>query len=127
MESDWSGAVNHGLLCVKGRFEPLFDGRKRVTTPMVRKNGQLQPATWDEALQAAADGLKGMNGSLGAVISSRVTNETAAAVCQDVRHRGEGRQHVTRLSFTVMQAGGRPGRARQRRSVRPVGGDLPKD
>ncbi len=26
----------------------------RLTTPMVRENGQLRPATWDEALERAA-------------------------------------------------------------------------
>ena len=31
----------------------------RLTTPMVRENGQLRPATWDEALERAADGFRG--------------------------------------------------------------------
>lgn len=30
---------------------------ERITTPMVRHNGELRAATWDEALSRAADGL----------------------------------------------------------------------
>ncbi len=37
-------------------------GRKgryvRLTEPLVRKNGALQPATWEEALERAADGFR---------------------------------------------------------------------
>jgi formate dehydrogenase major subunit len=78
VESDWNGEVNHGLLCVMGRFEPLYDSRERVTKPMVRKGGELVEATWNEALETVARHVKGLNGSIGAVVSSRVTNETAA-------------------------------------------------
>jgi predicted molibdopterin-dependent oxidoreductase YjgC len=31
----------------------------RLTTPMVRENGQLRPATWEEALERAAQGFRG--------------------------------------------------------------------
>ncbi len=79
VESDWNGEVNHGLLCVMGRFDPLYDRRQRVTKPMVRKGGELVEATWDEALEAVAQHVKGLNGAFGAVVSSRVTNETAAS------------------------------------------------
>ena len=32
--------------------------RPRLTTPMVRDDGQLRPATWDEALDRAATGFR---------------------------------------------------------------------
>ncbi len=32
--------------------------RPRLTTPLVRRDGELQPATWDEALDRVADGLR---------------------------------------------------------------------
>ena len=32
--------------------------RPRLTTPMVRENGQLRPTTWDQALDRAASGLR---------------------------------------------------------------------
>jgi formate dehydrogenase major subunit len=49
---------NHGELCVKGRFgyQQFLDG-SRVTTPMIRKSGQLIETSWEEALAAAKTGL----------------------------------------------------------------------
>lgn len=31
---------------------------ERLTQPLIRRNGQLEPATWDEALDAAAAGFR---------------------------------------------------------------------
>lgn len=33
-------------------------GYRRLTQPLVRENGALRPATWDEALDRAADGFR---------------------------------------------------------------------
>ena len=33
---DWDAPVNKGLLCKMGRFEPLYDSRKRLTEPLLR-------------------------------------------------------------------------------------------
>ena len=52
----------------------------RLTTPLVRDNGVLRPATWDEALDRAADGFRrniearGPD-SLGTFSCSKSTNE----------------------------------------------------
>jgi formate dehydrogenase major subunit len=52
----------------------------RLTTPMVRDNGVLRPASWDEALDRAAEGFKrniaahGPN-ALGTFSCSKSTNE----------------------------------------------------
>lgn len=75
-------APNDGNLCVKGRFAYQFiDHKDRLTTPLIRgEDGELHPASWDEALQAAATGLKkvaerhGVD-SLGFISSSRCTGE----------------------------------------------------
>jgi formate dehydrogenase (hydrogenase) len=32
--------------------------RTRLTTPLVRRDGELVPASWDEALDCAAEGLR---------------------------------------------------------------------
>ena len=74
IEGDWDAEVNAGLLCVVGRFEPLFDDRQRVIQPLVRRNGALEPATWDEALDLVAERLA--DGGLAALISARATTET---------------------------------------------------
>jgi formate dehydrogenase major subunit len=55
--------------------------KTRLTTPLVRVDGELRPATWEEALSAAADGLarvKTEHGgtALGVMSCSKATNET---------------------------------------------------
>ncbi len=79
IEGDWDAPVNDGLLCQIGRFTPMKETRERLLTPLVRKDGALKAATWDEALGAIADKLKplaGQNGAgIAAVTSPRLTAE----------------------------------------------------
>ena len=50
--------------------------RPRLTTPYVRRGGSLEPATWDEALDAAAAGLQAHRGEAYGMFScSKATNE----------------------------------------------------
>jgi predicted molibdopterin-dependent oxidoreductase YjgC len=73
--------VNGKWLCVKGRFGYDFiDHPDRLTTPLIRRNGRLEPATWDEAMGYVASRLteiKAADGpdSIGFMSSSRCTNE----------------------------------------------------
>ena len=73
---------NEGNLCVKGRFAFNFVHHPdRLTEPLVRgEDGELQPTTWEHALQVAADGLKGVMErhspqAVGVLASARLTNE----------------------------------------------------
>ncbi len=48
----------------------------RLTTPLVRKNGELVPVSWDEAIEVAAAGLAAHSGtSYGMFSCSKATNE----------------------------------------------------
>jgi len=74
--------TNDGNLCVKGRFAYDFVHHEdRLTTPLIRgTDGELHPASWEEALRVAAAGLRGVAerhgpDSLGFVSSSRCTME----------------------------------------------------
>ncbi len=54
--------------------------RPRLTTPMVRDGGALRPASWDEALDRAADGLRQVMAdagptAVGMFSCSKATNE----------------------------------------------------
>jgi formate dehydrogenase alpha subunit len=72
------GTVNRGSLCVKGRFgiSEFVHHRDRLTAPLVRKNGELVKASWDEALDLVARKLTGYPGNELAVIASpKCTNE----------------------------------------------------
>ena len=73
--------VDDGWLCDRGRFTYEFvNSPERITTPMVRRNGKLMPATWNEALEAVFRRMRQMREiyggeSLGGIISARSTNE----------------------------------------------------
>ena len=75
------GAPNWGSLCVKGRFANEFiHSPDRLTTPLIRKNGKLEEADWDEALDYIAEKLKEIKAkygpdAIGGLSSARVTNE----------------------------------------------------
>lgn len=75
------GPSNHGLLCVKGKFGFEFVNHKdRLKHPMIRKNGKLEEATWEEALTLAASKIKEVKETYGAdaiegFSSARTTNE----------------------------------------------------
>lgn len=50
---------NEGLLCLKGALMvPIIYAKERVTQPLIRKNGKLVPASWDEALDLTASKFK---------------------------------------------------------------------
>lgn len=74
--------TNDGNLCVKGRFAYDFiHHEERLTTPLIRgADGELHPASWEQALQAAAEGLRAVEARHGAdglafISSSRCTME----------------------------------------------------
>ncbi|MCZ2127377.1 MAG: molybdopterin-dependent oxidoreductase [Anaerolineales bacterium] len=77
IEGDWDGAVNGGVLCELGRYIPLTESRPRLTTPLARKNGSLEPVSWDEALTLAQSRLQ--SGSLAALASTRLSVEALTA------------------------------------------------
>jgi formate dehydrogenase alpha subunit len=68
---------NEGRLCVKGRFGFDFvNSPDRLTTPLIRRNGELEEATWDEALDLVAERFSASRGSaFAAIASAKLTNE----------------------------------------------------
>ena len=48
---DWDAPVNKGLLCKMGRFEPLYDNRRRLTKPLLRTEGKFEEISWEKAIQ----------------------------------------------------------------------------
>ena len=68
---------SEGMLCVKGRFGYSFAHHPdRLTTPLIKENGQFRPAGWDEALDLIADRLlRYRGGAFGTLCSAKATNE----------------------------------------------------
>ncbi|MGA2785944.1 MAG: molybdopterin-dependent oxidoreductase [Verrucomicrobiota bacterium] len=78
---DPNSPVNRGHLCVKGRYQTWAEPRERILTPLVRKNGALQKATWAEALDTIRKAAKAAKKSEKALlVLPRLTNETAKTV-----------------------------------------------
>jgi len=88
-----SDPINHGWLCDKGRFAyeatngqepdepslPLTSPRRRVASPLVRRDGALVEVTWDEAITAAVDAIRRATTTspdgVGAIGGAALTNE----------------------------------------------------
>ncbi len=75
------GPVNHGSLCVKGRFGYDFANHKdRLKEPLIRRGTYWEQVNWDEALDYAADRLAAIVArdgadAVGGLASARCTNE----------------------------------------------------
>ena len=72
---------NNGNMCVKGKFGMQFVGSdKRLTTPLIKRNGKFEEATWSEATDYVAKKLSeiiaehGPN-SIAGLSSAKCTNE----------------------------------------------------
>ncbi|HEB79544.1 MAG TPA: NADH-quinone oxidoreductase subunit G, partial [Rhodospirillales bacterium] len=76
--------VNEEWISDKTRF--AYDGlkRQRLDTPFVRRGGKLQPASWDEALAAAAAGFKGLKGRQIAAIAGDMADAESMTALKDL-------------------------------------------
>ena len=110
-----NGPANEGRLCVKGRFGfDYIHHDHRLTKPLIRRDdapakglnvdpgnwGEVfREATWDEALDFAAQGLKGRGREVAGFGSAKCTNEEAYLFQKMIR-QGFGHNnvdHCTRL------------------------------
>jgi len=79
---DKSG-MNGDFLCIKGRYGFDFANHEdRLTKPLIRKNGKLTPATWEEAFELVGKNFAGIRdteggAAIGVIGSTRTTNEEA--------------------------------------------------
>ena len=77
---DKSG-INGDFLCTKGRYAFDFaDNPERLKQPLIRKDGRLIPASWEEAFELVAKRFveilqHGAGHTIGVVGSTRTTNE----------------------------------------------------
>ncbi|CAM8387171.1 formate dehydrogenase subunit alpha [Candidatus Methylopumilus universalis] len=93
MTPNKDGGANHGHSCVKGRFAWGYATHKdRITTPMIRKSihDPWEKVTWDVAINYTASEMQRIQkkygrDSVGAISSSRCTNEEVYVVQKLVR------------------------------------------
>lgn len=81
IQAPYNAKVNEGHTCLKGRYAfSFYNHPDRIKTPLIRRNGQLEPATWDEAYDFIANKLFEIKQNHGAdaiagISSARCTNE----------------------------------------------------
>nr|MBA5585981.1 molybdopterin-dependent oxidoreductase [Anaerobacillus isosaccharinicus]QOY35740.1 molybdopterin-dependent oxidoreductase [Anaerobacillus isosaccharinicus] len=81
VRGDKEGAVNKGQTCIKGAFAFNYvHAEDRLTSPLLRKNGELQPVSWKEALSFIAEKLTTIKktygpDSMSIFACARATNE----------------------------------------------------
>jgi formate dehydrogenase alpha subunit len=79
--SNPTSVVNGRALCIKGRFGwDYINNEERLTTPLIRKNGKFETASWDEAISLITTRLREIKekygpNAFGALSSARCTNE----------------------------------------------------
>ncbi|QXG77346.1 NADH-quinone oxidoreductase subunit G [Modestobacter sp. L9-4] len=81
-------AVNQEWTCDKGRYAFRYAASaERLTTPLVRRDGELRPASWSDAWAAAAAGLRAARaaGGVGVLPGGRLTVEDAYAYAKFAR------------------------------------------
>jgi formate dehydrogenase major subunit len=85
------GPANEGHTCLKGRFAHGFTrSPDRLRTPLIRVDGELRPASWEEALDRIVGELtriKDAHGpdAIAGLASSRATNEDCYAMSRLIR------------------------------------------
>jgi formate dehydrogenase major subunit len=81
IQAPYDAEVNQGHTCLKGRFAfSFYNHADRLRTPLIRKNGELVPASWDEAYDYIAAELTRIKTDFGpdyiaGISSARCTNE----------------------------------------------------
>ena len=81
IQAPYDAQVNQGHTCLKGRFAfSFYNHPDRLRTPLIRKDGELVPATWDEAYDYIASKLTTIKNDFGpdyiaGISSARCTNE----------------------------------------------------
>ena len=101
--------VNEGKLCPKGNYAHEFiHSPDRLTTPLIKKNGKFEPATWDEAYDLIAKKLKSYKpDEMACLASARVSNEENYAMMKFARGVLKTRHidHCARLCHASTVAG----------------------
>ncbi|MBL7893931.1 MAG: formate dehydrogenase subunit alpha [Bacteroidia bacterium] len=81
IQAPYNAEVNKGHTCLKGRYAfKFYDHPDRLKTPLIKRNGKFEPATWDEAYDFIAGNFKTIistNGpdAIGGISSARTPNE----------------------------------------------------
>ena len=90
-QNEW---VNELWICDKGRFVHHYaDDPTRLTQPLVRRDGRLEPVSWDDALDFVAGRLQQHKDAVAGVAGDRLSNEDYF-LFQRLLRQGLGSGHI---------------------------------
>lgn len=81
IQAPYNAEVNQGHTCLKGRYAfKFYDHPERLNSPMIKRNGEFEKVSWDEAYEYIATKLNGFKDEFGpdsiaGISSARCTNE----------------------------------------------------
>lgn len=81
IQAPFDAAANSGHTCLKGRYAfKFYDHPDRLTSPLIKRNGQFEEATWDEAYDFIANKFEQLIAdhgpdSIAGISSARTPNE----------------------------------------------------
>jgi NADH-quinone oxidoreductase subunit G len=123
---DKSG-INGDFLCMKGRYAFDFaNNTERLTEPLIRKDGKLVPATWEEAIEHVGRRFaevreKDGGSAIGVIGSTRTTNEENYLLSKFARLvlKTNNIDHHRTADFPALAAAlhGKPGKTASMRDV----------
>ncbi len=123
---DKSG-INNDFLCMKGRYGFDFaHNEERLTQPLIRKDGKLTPATWEDAFELIGKRFAEVRDNdggqaIGVVGSNRTTNEENYLLSKFARVvlKTNNVDHHRTADFPALAAGlhGKPGQTASMRDV----------
>jgi formate dehydrogenase alpha subunit len=93
--------ANRGQACFKGKFGMDFvNGKGRLKSPRIRRNGELQKASWEEALDYLAERLPGYKGSAFALLTAPDSTNEEHYLAQKFARVVMGTNNVDQASNT---------------------------
>ncbi len=81
IQAPYDAEVNQGHTCLKGRYAfKFYNHPDRITSPMIKRNGEFEKVSWDEAYDYITDRFKNIRDEFGpdalaGISSARCTNE----------------------------------------------------
>ena len=78
------------------------DAPDRLTRPLIRKNGKLEPATWSEASQFIADKLKNLGEDIGIALRADATLEEGVGAKALAEHLNASADHFPRYAASII-------------------------
>ena len=81
IQAPYDAEVNQGHTCLKGRYAfKFYNHEDRLRSPLIKKNGEFEPVSWEEAYDHIASRLESIKekdgpDAIAGISSSRCTNE----------------------------------------------------